>query len=103
MSESGDKSSELSMSERSEEWGRDDGCGEWCRCRSLGKEVRDERLVGLKRERRRWFMKVSEENSVLPRRDGGHPLDDHLHRRAHRGMDKSRGGSVLTGTGDQTA
>jgi hypothetical protein len=79
MSESGDKSGEFSMSERSEERGRDDGCGERCRCRSLGQEVRDERLVCLQRERRRWLVEVSEEDSVLPRGDGGHRWGEGSH------------------------
>ena len=51
MSESGDKSGELNMSEWSEERGRDDSCGEWSRSRSLCEEMRDEGLVSLKWER----------------------------------------------------
>lgn len=47
MSKSSDKSGEFSMSERSEERGGDDCCGEWSRSRSLGEEVRDEGLMCL--------------------------------------------------------
>jgi hypothetical protein len=92
MSERGDKSGEFSMSERSEERGRDDGCGEWSRGRSLGQEVRDEGLVCLEWERRRWLVEVSEEDSVLPRRDGGHRWGKHSHRGAYQGQSRGAGG-----------
>jgi len=46
MPESGDKSDEFGMRKGSEERGGDDSCGEGGGCRSLGKKVGDERLMG---------------------------------------------------------